>query len=126
MTLVAKILVGLVGLFFVVWGLRFVFTPEAMGSEFSIAPSGIPGLSTIRGDLGGAFIATGVFALLGLWRNAAHWLWAAVGVIGAIALGRLIGFAFDGTHPMTLVPFVAELIFIAVLVLGARRIAPAA
>src|SRR5262245_40735874 len=109
-TLLSKILVGLVGLFFIVWGVRFYVTPDAMAQAFSIVPSGIAGLATVRGDLGGAFIATGVFSVLGLWRGAAHWLWAAVGIIGAIAAGRLIGFVFDGTEPMTIAPFVTELI----------------
>ena len=123
MTLFSKILVGLVALFFVVWGVRFYFTPEAMAGAFSIVPSGVAGLATVRGDLGGAFMATGLFAVLGIWKGAAHWLWAAIGVIGSIAVGRIVGFALDGTDPMTIVPFVVELVFIAVLFFGARRLA---
>ena len=54
MTLIARILAGLVALFFVVMGLRFYFTPETLAAEFAITPVGVAGLSTIRGDLGGA------------------------------------------------------------------------
>jgi Domain of unknown function (DUF4345) len=121
-TVVGKFLVGLVALFFLVWGVRFIFTPEAMAAAFSIVPNGEAGLATVRGDLGGAFVAIGAFAALGLWQRDAHWLWAAMAVIGAIAIGRIVGFAFDGFEPMTVVPFVVELVFIAVLLFGVRRL----
>ena len=123
MTLVARVLVGLVALFFVVWGFRFLFTPEAMATEFSIVPSGVAGLATIRGDLGGAFVAIGVLALRGLRVGAARWLYVAAGIIGAIALGRVVGFVIDGMVPTTVVPFVAEVVFVAVLLFGARQLA---
>jgi len=121
-TLLSKTLVGLVALFFVVWGVRFYFTPDAMAQAFSVVPTGIAGLATVRGDLGGAFLATGVFAALGVWKGAAHWLWSAIIVIGAIAVGRIVGFVVDGTDPMTIMPFVVELVFIAMLWFGVRRL----
>ena len=66
MTILVRTLIGLIALIFVAWGLRFIFTPEAMAAEFAITPSGVAGLSTIRGDLGGAFPAIGLFAAMGL------------------------------------------------------------
>ena len=122
MALFARILAGLVALFFVVWGMRFYFTPDAMAPEFSIVPLGVAGLSTIRGDLGGAFIAIGVLIALGLQASSPRWLYAAAGIIGAVALGRLIGFVADGTVPNSVVPFVAEVVFIVVLLAAARLI----
>ncbi len=122
MTLLARILASLVALFFVVWGMRFYFTPDAMAREFSIVPLGVAGLSTIRGDLGGAFIAIGVLIALGLQSSAPRWLYAAAGIIGAVALGRVVGFVADGTVPNSVVPFVVEVVFIVVLLAAARRI----
>jgi len=123
MTLLARILIGLIALFFLVYGLRFFFTPDAMAVVMFIAPTGAAGLSTIRGDLGGAFFATGVFALLGMRHQATHWLYAAAGIIGAIAFGRLFGFVFDGTVPNAVIGFVVEVVFVVVLLVGARQLA---
>ncbi|HEY6599707.1 MAG TPA: DUF4345 family protein [Pseudomonadales bacterium] len=122
MMLIARILAGLVGLFFVVWGLRFYFAPEALAAEFAITPLGVAGLSTIRGDLGGAFVAIGGLIAFGLQSNAPRWLYTAALILGAVALGRAIGFVADGTVPSTVVPFVVELVFIAVLLAAARLI----
>src|SRR5882757_6788360 len=97
MKILAQILVGLVAAFFLVWGVRFFFTPDAMAAAFSIAPSGIAGVSTVRGDLGGMFVAVGLFAALGLRRGNHRLLHAAATIVGAVAFGRVIGFAFDGT-----------------------------
>jgi hypothetical protein len=122
MTLLARILVGLVAAFFLVWGLRFYFSPDAMAAAFSIAPSGIAGVSTVRGDLGGMFVAVGLLAALGIRRGAYRSLHAAATIVGAVAFGRVIGFAYDGTPMTTVVPFVAELVFLAVLLFGAQRL----
>ena len=59
---------------------------------------------------------------LGLQSNAPRWLYAAAGIIGAVALGRGIGFVADGTVPNSVVPFVVEIVFIAVLLAAARLI----
>jgi uncharacterized membrane protein AbrB (regulator of aidB expression) len=122
MTILVRTLIGLIALFFIAWGLRFFFTPDAMAAEFAIAPSGVAGVSTVRGDLGGAFLAIGLFAAMGLRRGARHWLHAAAALLGAIALGRAIGFAFDGTEPAVILPFSTELAFIAALVYASRRL----
>jgi len=122
MTILVRTLIGLIALFFIAWGLRFFFTPDAMAAEFGIVPSGVAGLSTVRGDLGGAFLGIGLLAAMGLRRGARHWLYAAAGLIGAIALGRAIGFAFDGAPQAVVIPFSTELAFIAALVYAARRL----
>ncbi len=122
MTWLARILVGLVAAFFLVWGLRFYFSPDSMAAEFSIAPSGIPGVSTVRGDLGGLFIAVGLLAASGLRRGSHRLLYSAATIVGAVAFGRVVGFAFEGTPMTTVVPFVAELVFVAILLFGAMRL----
>jgi hypothetical protein len=122
MTLVARILVGLVALFFLAFSFRFFFLPEGIATEFAVAPLGVAGLSTIRGDLGGAFFAIGAFALMGLRAGAAQWLCASAAVIGAVAVGRTFGFAIDGMLPTTLVPFIVEVVFVVILLFGARTL----
>lgn len=122
MTFLVRTLIGLIALFFLALSLLFIFTPETMAAEFAISPSGAAGLSTIRGDLGGAFLAVSLFAALGLRRGARQWLYAAATLLGAIALGRLIGFAFDGIPSAVVIPFTTELALIAALVYAARRL----
>ena len=43
-------------------------------------------------------------------------------VVGTIAACRIVGFAFDGLNRVTVVPFVVELIMVAILLTGARRL----
>ncbi len=122
MTWLARILVGLVAAFFFVWGLRFYFSPDEMAAEFFIAASGATGLSTVRGDLGGLFVGVGLLAAAGLRRGSYRLLYTAATVIGAVAFGRFVGFAFDGTPMTSVVPFVAELVFVAILLFGAFQL----
>ncbi len=122
MQVVARILVGLVALFFLAFSFRFFFLPEGIAADFAIAPLGVAGLSTIRGDLGGAFFAIGVFALLGLRAGATQWLYASAAIVGAVAFGRTVGFAIDGLLTTTLVPFLIEVAFVAILLIGARAL----
>ena len=120
MTLLARLLAGLVALFFLVWGLRCYFTPDAMAIEFGVAASGVAGLSTMRGDLGGAFVGIGALIAFGLRSGASRWLYGPAGIIGAVMLGRIVGFAADGLVPNSVVAFAVEAVFVAVL-LGAAR-----
>ncbi len=122
MPLVARILIGLVALFFLFLAFRFYFMPDAAAAAFFISPAGVAGLSTIRGDLGGAFFATGAFTLLGLRLGATRWLHAAAGILAATAVGRAIGFAFDGVAPSALIGITIEIVCVAILLFGARTL----
>ena len=122
MTLAARILIGLVALFFLILAFRFYFMPHAAAVDFFIAPQGTSGMSTVRGDLGGAFFATGAFALLGLRRGATNWLHAAAAILAATAMGRVIGFVIDGVAQSAVVGITIEIICIAILVSGARAL----
>ncbi len=117
-----RVVVGLIGLFFLVFGLRFVFTPADMAAAFLLAPDGIGGLSNIRGDLGGAFLAVAVFTALGLRPGGAHWLYAAATVNLTIAAARIVGFLVDGTTEAAVTAFMFELVFAALLVIAGRRL----
>jgi hypothetical protein len=117
-----RIVLTLVGLFFLLAGLRFVFTPDAIAAQFHVAPVGLAGLSTLRGDFGGAFLAIAAFVGMGLRPGGTRWLHAASLVLALIAAGRVVGFVVDGVAPDTLVPFVVELVFVGLLLIGARRL----
>jgi hypothetical protein len=69
------------------------------------------------------FLAGGILCLLGTrWRpSSAGFLYAFAILMGAVALGRVIGFVVDGPDALTVVPFVVEIGFIAVTWLLARK-----
>ncbi|MBL4620907.1 MAG: DUF4345 family protein [Immundisolibacteraceae bacterium] len=122
MNMVQQILVGLVGLFCIAMAGQLMVAPEMGVAQFSISLTGIQGLSSARADLGGMFLATAILSFLGIkgGKLAAGFLFAAAIIMGSVALGRIIGFALDGIVQMTLIPFIFELIFVAVLVAGAN------
>jgi ribonuclease Z len=122
MVWVVRVALGLIALFFVVGGLCFVLTPEAMAAEFFITPLGVAGLSTVRADLGGAFIAVGSFIGLGLRPGATQWLYAAAIATGSIAIARIIALVADGVDEHSVAACVVEVVFLALLVIGARRL----
>jgi len=125
MVLLVRIVLGLIALSFGLIGLRFMFMPEVTAAAFFVSPEGVGGLSTIRGDFGGAFLATAAFVALGLRPRRSHWLHAAALLLGLIAAGRAVGLVVDGIDPDALTPFVIELVFVALLLIGAHRLSNA-
>jgi hypothetical protein len=122
MVLVIRVVLGLIAAFFIVFGLRFMLTPDAMAAEFFITPAGIAGLSTVRADLGGAFLGVGACVVLGLFPRATRWLHAAALIIAVIAIGRLVGFVADGATRSAITALIVEVVFVVMLVIGARRL----
>jgi hypothetical protein len=114
-------LLALVGLLFLGIGLNFMFNPVTMGAEFGLAPDGVVGLNTIRGDLGGLFLAMSMMVAAGLATGQRLWFLAVAVLIGSIALGRLLGFVIDGVAGNSLPAFLVELVLLAILVLAHRR-----
>jgi len=122
MVWVVRVTLGLIALFFVVGGLRFMLTPESMAAEFFISPLGVAGLSTVRADLGGAFVAVGVFIVLGLRPGATQWLYAAAIANAAFAVARGVGMVADGVVAHAVTACVVEVVIFVLLVIGARRL----
>ncbi|MEZ5558205.1 MAG: DUF4345 family protein [Pseudomonadales bacterium] len=114
--LLLKILVGLVALLLLYLGLGLVFDPLEGVRAFAVEPQGLHGLSTIRGDLGGMFIASTIMLSIGLATGASLWYMAVAVLMGAIAAGRVVGFVVDGYDDASLAPFIVELVMVAVLV----------
>jgi hypothetical protein len=120
--IVIRVVLGLIAAFFIVFGLRFMLMPGAMAAEFFITPVGVAGLSTLRADLGGAFIGVGACVAIGLFTRGVQWLYAAALILAAIAVGRLVGFVTDGTAQSAIAALLAEVVFVVLLLIGARRL----
>lgn len=117
---VLKVVVAGLGLYFLVVGSVCMLMPELMAEQLSVSPISVHGLSTIRGDLGGLFIGLAIMSFLGLQRP--MMLYAAGILLGAVAIGRVFGFFFDGLSLFTAMLCVIELIFMAILMALASRI----
>jgi len=117
---VVQVAVGLMALAFFGIALNFLFDPLAGAAQFAVVPDGIRGLNTVRGDLGGLFLGAALLLGTGLLRGQTVWFLAVAVVMGAIAVGRLLGFALDGWSGNSVMEFAGELGIIAVLVLAHR------
>ncbi len=122
MTILVRTLIGLIALFFIASGSALLLHTRIMAAEFAIAPNGVAGLSTIRGDLGGAFLAIGLLLGDGTSPRRATLAVCGRGVDRRNRTGPVVGFAFDGTPQAVVIPFSTELAFIAALVYAARRL----
>ncbi len=127
MTLTLKIVSGLFALLFLFMGAGFLFDPAGSGSNVGLSPLGELGLNTLRGDMGGLFLASTALIGLGLLLRNGTWLLAVAVLMLFIAAGRLLGFVFDGnpTQP-TLTAFAFEIVIAGVLIATSRKLqAPA-
>jgi len=122
MVWVIRIVVVLMGGLFLMMGLNFLINHIDAAARFFVTPDGPAGFSNIRGDVAGMFLGLGTFCLIGLKPGAQYWLHAAAVLLGWIALGRLFGFVLDGTPDSAVIAFVAELVFILLLIIAAQRL----
>lgn len=109
-----KVLIALLGIFFVTMGLVWVFAPTTLAPLFAVVPEGIKGMNTLRADLGSFFICMGIFSIVAARENThSVTLLACVALVMAVAaFGRLVGFILDGFIIDTFAPFLVEIIFV--------------
>ncbi len=93
---ITRILSFLYAALFAVLGLAFWAQPERAAARFGLDAVGSTGFGTLRGDLGGLFVALSVLCLVGVLARRAPALLAAAGVLAAIVVGRLVNLALHG------------------------------
>jgi len=123
MGLIIRLLVGVAGLLAVVIALGFWINPDMLAVQFSIAPQGPLGFSTLRADFGALFAGTGVFAVAAAVRNNARLMTAPLLLIGIGFAGRLLTIALSGYDASMLQPMVTEIVLIAIFAAG-RKLLP--
>ena len=116
MELAVRVLVGLIGLPLLALGLKSMFRPVSMLDDLALDPRGAAGLNTVRGVIGGLFLACVAMIGLGLLQSQTLWFVAVALLMGLAALGRVVGIALDGFDRAVVRPIVAELVIAAVLV----------
>jgi len=112
---ILQILVGLAGLMLLGLGTMSMFAPKRMIKNFAIEPIGVAGLSTIRAMIRGLFLASVALVISGLLTRETLAFVAAAIVLGAVAIGRVVGIVADGFDKTVLPPLLVELVIIAVL-----------
>lgn len=127
MTLTLKIVSGLFALLFLFMGAGFMFDPTGSAVGVGLSPLAELGLNTLRGDMGGLFLASTALIGLGIFLKRGDWLLAVAILMLFIAAGRLIGFVIDGnpTQP-TLTAFGFEIVIAAVLYATSSRLTASA
>lgn len=116
MQIVLRYLSGLVGAFFLVLGVMFLFSLASQTAMFALLPSGNAGLSTLRGDLAGLFLGMAIFSLLGAIRGSTGLLAVPAAFLSFIIFGRLLNLMLDGRSATGLQAMLFEILFVAILI----------
>lgn len=83
-------------LLFAALGFGLWAAPEELAGALQVAALAPEGLSTLRGDLGGLFVALAALCLAGVWTRRGTLLQAAALILAMIVVGRLTGVIDDG------------------------------
>ena len=90
MTLLARILVLLPAVLFLVTGLRWLLAPAAVAPEFGLMLGSGIGLSSQIGDMSAFFLTLGVCILMGLTTQRSIWYYPPIILLSLTATGRIL------------------------------------
>ena len=116
MELVLQILPAIATLMLTGLGLMSMFAPKRMLKNFAIEPIGTPGLSTVRSVIGGLFLGSVTILIHAQMTGQTIGFLAVATLLGAVAVGRIVGILMDGFDKAVVPPLVVELVIIAILV----------
>jgi hypothetical protein len=120
-----QLLLGGVGLLFVLIGLGWWVTPAPVAAGLGMPLVDEVGRSTQIGDLASFFLTLGVCILAGVTTGVRSWLYPAIFLIGLAACGRTIAWALHGASlPSGTVAF--ELAVAGLLYVASRTLGPSA
>lgn len=109
--MIPRILTGILGALLAgPLALQWLFAPAAQSSQLGISLDGPAAFSHMRGDTGGAFLAVGALAILGVLRKEPGYLEAVAGIMVCIIAGRLLSAAVDGFVPEVGIAMAVELV----------------
>jgi ribonuclease Z len=103
-------------------GLMLWFATEDVAGRFGVEAISVAGLSTLRADLGGLFVALAALCLAGAWKRQRAWLVAAIVLLGAVVGGRLVGLVAVGQSAGALRALAIELGAILILAIAVRTL----
>lgn len=118
----ARIAVALAGLFSLAMGAMAILTPVDLGNALGLAAQSPLGLNALRADMGSFFLASALACGLALFAGRPNWLLGAAALYGLAVTGRFIGIIVEGPPPGVLQPVIIELVMVALLVFGAKKL----
>lgn len=118
MQILSRALVGLIGLLSLLSVGTHWFRVESLVAERGLSAVGDIGRANIRADIGGMFLAIGLFCLFASVRSSKAALLAAIALVGAALLGRFVSVAIDGGSARVYSPMIIEGVVIAILMLA--------
>jgi hypothetical protein len=121
MTIVLRIVLGLLGVMFVFIGMQFLFNPVTMGADFGLQPIGNGGLSTIRADMTAFFWVAGGALLIGAWTQRATLFYVTAALMGITLAGRCLSLVLDGSYEGFAAPMVVEGLTVALCLVAIKR-----
>lgn len=118
MEITLQILVSLAAVMLTGLGLVSMFAPRKMLANFSIEPIGNLGINTIRSVIGGLFLASVSMLVFGLVTGFTQGFVAVAVLLGAVAIGRVVGILMDGYDKAVIPPLVVELVMVSILLVA--------
>lgn len=115
MMIVSRIFVAIIGLLSIIALGQHWFDIASLESARGIKTLGAIGAANIRADIGGLFLAIGVFAMIAAWKRSLTWLLATWLLPALALLGRFVSLAIDGAGPRVIEPMVVEAIILTIL-----------
>lgn len=115
MMTVSRIMVAIIGLLSITALGQHWFDVESLETARGIKALGAIGAANIRADIGGLFLAIGVFAIIAAWKRSPTWLLATWLLPALALLGRFVSLAIDGAGPQVIEPMVVEAIILTIL-----------
>ena len=85
-----KLLVLLLGILFLVTGLRWLLAPAGIAPDFGLALGSGIGLSSQVGDMSAFFLTLGVCILTGLTTQRSVWYYPPIILLSLTAVGRVL------------------------------------
>lgn len=124
MNTLLRITVALLGVFFVISGLRWLFEPNNVAEALGMLLLNGLGRSTQVGDFAAFFLTLGTCVLLGLMTSKRTWYYPSIMLLGFAAAGRLIAWlVHDAALATNLIVF--EMVVAALFMFASRRLAKA-
>jgi hypothetical protein len=93
---IARFVVIAGSLLFAATGMGFWFAPEQTAAQMGWQAGGATSLMVVRADLGGLFMGMAVLYAAAIWKDLRLLYFAVATLLGAIAIGRLIGWISVG------------------------------
>lgn len=118
MTIVLRVVVGVVGLLGLLVAARMWMAPVELAAQLGVAPANALGLATIRADMGGFFGGAGVIALISAIRGRGGLLIAPLVLIGIALSGRILTVVLDGFTQDMGPPMAIEAVLLVVFAAG--------